>query len=290
MLVSKRQLERWYCYEGQTLQQIGDRLGRSRERIRQLMERYGISRRYFHSYRMPHGFKMLDYSKNYSNKRDRAFEKIEDQETAYWVGFLLADGTVYRGSLVLAIKDKDHIMKFKHFLGCNSPIVEAPSTNWETYEPIWILRIGCNRIIHDLAKYRVINKKTHNKRIENIPDGYISHFIRGFFDGDGCVSVNSHKKHPSWIPSLQLTFTSNKKMIENIQSVLVQYCDVKKAKFFQSKQYHTSFILSFSAKQARNVAKWMYSDANVFMTRKKKIFDEYMQLYGNKLDSKNLTN
>lgn len=49
------------------------------------------------------------------------FEKIDNEEKAYWLGFLYADGNVSlkedKIELSLAEKDLNHIKKFKNFIG-----------------------------------------------------------------------------------------------------------------------------------------------------------------------------
>ena len=54
---------------------------------------------------------------------ETVFDEITE-ESAYWMGFLMADGNIYlpkgkrnpRITLVLSEKDKEHIVKFKFFL------------------------------------------------------------------------------------------------------------------------------------------------------------------------------
>lgn len=51
---------------------------------------------------------------------DDVFEKIDTEEKAYWLGFLFADGYVGTNDnsvgLGLAIKDIEHVKKFKKFI------------------------------------------------------------------------------------------------------------------------------------------------------------------------------
>jgi len=277
-------IEKMYRFEGQTLQEIGDYYGISRERVRQIMEAHDVNRRHFYSVRLPYGFRMMDYYKYYSNKRDRAFEKIDDTATAYWVGYLLADGTIWRGYICLRTIDKNLLMQFKHFIGCNLPIVESPcNTNWSTKNILWDFRIHCNRMVDDLKQYGVIHGKTHKKRIKNIPEKFISHFVRGFFDGDGCVNVSKPNHYlETWIPSIQVSFTSNKSMLEDIQLILHHLGLVSMTKITQNKTCPKTYALVYSSAVARNILKWMYKDATCFLPRKKRIYDNYVQNYSDK--------
>jgi intein/homing endonuclease len=286
MHTSREELKELYWHQDKTLQEIGDSFGVSRERVRQVMERYGVKRKKAYGpydafgKRGEFGFKITDYQKYYSNKRDRAFESINDQDTAYWVGYLLADGTVADGQIILQPTDKYFTIAFKHFIGCNLPIREAlANTGWEVKNLTWNFRVVCGKMVDDLKKYGVIRGKTHNKKIKNIPDEYLSHYLRGFFDGDGCVCVHRHKKHPTWQPTIAMTVSSNLEMCEQIQDVLIRFCGVNKTKLFQNKIYQKTYRISYTSKQAMTILKWLYNDAHYALPRKQRIYNEYMDNY-----------
>lgn len=52
--------------------------------------------------------------------------------------------------------------------------------------------IGSKSIYNDLNRYGVIERKSGKEIIPFglIPDDLIRHFIRGYFDGDGCISAD----------------------------------------------------------------------------------------------------
>ena len=49
--------------------------------------------------------------------KERIFSSIQNQETAYWLGFLAADGSIFENKLVIGLsaKDTEHLEKFKVF-------------------------------------------------------------------------------------------------------------------------------------------------------------------------------
>lgn len=170
------------------------------------------------------------YNKDY-------FTTIDTPEKAYWLGFLYADGCItrfYKGeqlrsmSLELTLKseDKKHLEKFRDALGANVPIQDR----------IIAKKYAANRIVinntkmcNDLIKLGCIPKKSLTLTFpteQQVPSTYISHFIRGYFDGDGCVSYTEHevyhkqKKKFYKQYSYLCGFTGNEQFISVIKTLL----------------------------------------------------------------------
>ena len=128
-----------------------------------------------------------------------AFHTI-DENSAYWIGFLCADGTVLKNNEIrisLNAKDIKHIEKFKNFLDSSNTI----STGTYEKEERAYFSIKDEQIAKDLADRGCINNKTYLLKFPNeqqIPEKYLSHFIRGYFDGDGSINYSFDKKYPSY--------------------------------------------------------------------------------------------
>ena len=125
---------------------------------------------------------------------------IIDENSAYWIGFLCADGTVLKNNEIrisLNAKDIKHIEKFKNFLDSSNTI----STSTYGKEERAYFSIKDEQITKDLADRGCINNKTYLLKFPNeqqIPEKYLSHFIRGYFDGDGSINYSFDKKYPSY--------------------------------------------------------------------------------------------
>jgi hypothetical protein len=117
---------------------------------------------------------------------ENAFDIITE-ESAYWIGFLLADGNIYHPkkrskqlNIGLADRDWEHLEKFKKFIGSNKPL-------YYNKDGVF-LSIYSNRIVEKLAEYGIIPKKS---KIAKVPDILKNdrHFWRGMIDGDGWVTL-----------------------------------------------------------------------------------------------------
>jgi len=123
------------------------------------------------------------------------FNIIDNSEKAYWIGFLMADGWVTKtGRLGLSLKDGEMIYKFRLFLG-NENIPIKDTNNCAGIVNQKRLEISSVKLVKDLSKYGMIPNKTYRTQILNIPEKYLSHFIRGYFDGDGCLYHDQNFYH-----------------------------------------------------------------------------------------------
>ena len=119
------------------------------------------------------------------------FEKIDNEEKAYWLGFLYADGNVSlkedKIELSLAEKDLNHIKKFKNFIGLKNDIRYKEKTKSYRFS---FRSQNCKADLIDKGcvpnKSLILNFPT----FDQVPNHFMRHFIRGYFDGDGWFSNN----------------------------------------------------------------------------------------------------
>ena len=116
------------------------------------------------------------------------FKKIDTEEKAYWLGFLYADGyvNIEKGiELTLAEYDYDHLVKFRKFMGD-----ESIDISYKNSANAYRVCIHSKEIASDLVNLGCIQAKSLILQFpseEQVPNHLINHFMRGYFDGDGCV-------------------------------------------------------------------------------------------------------
>lgn len=126
------------------------------------------------------------------NFNNEAFENITTEEQSYWLGFILADGGIYKNHLTIELSEIDflHLEKFKKFMQSNCKITFNRNC----------CRIVFNskKLIQSLEKYGIVKNKTYSYiTTPKIPYELLNHFYRGFFDGDGWTSQRyRHNKKP----------------------------------------------------------------------------------------------
>lgn len=142
------------------------------------------------------------YTNHISNRRIRHtfFNKIETELQAYLLGFYAADGSIDEKRKTFRIhlqkQDSDLVYLYKD-------VISPDARTYLMKEHITTGRNGIKVIAHesfgvDIASSELCNSlvnlgigynKSHSElHIPNIPENLIRHFIRGYFDGDGCIT------------------------------------------------------------------------------------------------------
>lgn len=132
----------------------------------------------------------------------------ESFESYYWMGFLLADGCFSddRLRIGLAIKDKEHLLKFAKFIDYTGTINENATKISLAVKDIDIVNKICD-------KFDIDHQKTYNppSTLDWINKDFIYCLLAGFIDGDGNIQHQNNredfflriKNHASWIDILK---------------------------------------------------------------------------------------
>ena len=122
-----------------------------------------------------------------------AFDTVTE-ESAYWIGLLMADGCVFDRknrlpvlTLSLAEKDKDHIARLRQFLSATHPLRSNPGKLNGKIFPRWRIDIASRGLCAALAKYGVVPRKSLIAQVAGLEMN--RHFWRGIIDGDGSVYI-----------------------------------------------------------------------------------------------------
>ena len=229
------------------------------------------------------------------NKQNRlkfdntVFDCIDTEEKAYWLGFIFADGYISSNSLKgksrylleisLKASDKNHLDKFNKFM------------KHENVNKVTIEDAKCGKAICKRCRWYVANKhlwKTLNsygctprKSLTlKFPDesifkskDLIRHFIRGYFDGDGCISY-SNKEHTKICINVLGT--------EQFLVKLINYIPYNMSYTLQYKNPESNNITSSFIKdglKAYNIIKYLYDNCTIYLDRKYEKFIYFRQLY-----------
>lgn len=127
-------------------------------------------------------------------------------EMAYVLGFIYADGNMSRDAYKIRIDSKDiQILEdIRVAMDSTHPVSKQKNKNGYWYE----LMVSNKALYGDLRKLGVFPNKSLTMRLPEIPSEYMKDFIRGYFDGDGCI-YEVKRKRPT--PGLEIDFATGSK-------------------------------------------------------------------------------
>lgn len=213
----------------------------------------------------------LKITKNLGDRRtyrakDNFFKDINTSHKSYILGFLVADGFITKNRVNLKIGRRD-IGTLKYIQDKLSPssIIYLGVTNFldkfGNPIPTNSISITSSSMTKDLSNLGISDRKTGNEKLPIIPEDMYPHFVRGFFDGDGCISVSKQT---------QASFCcTNEEFLNGIKDKIGTGTIYKASKNRNVPLYYLCFR---SKKDLKTLYLYMYSSGGYKMSRKFKKF------------------
>lgn len=203
------------------------------------------------------------------------FEIINENHKAYWLGFLYADGHVrlnkskngsYKGGTVeIGLKNDDsyHLFNFLFFLKGNVPVkLKNVKLNDKIY-PSCRLNLNSVKMANDLIKHGCVERKSLILKFPyNLDNNLLSHFIRGYIDGDGCIAFYTYELNDSFHVSLLGTFEFLSGVKSTLENNNIECSNVK------SEESKAFCLRIYGRDNLTNLYNYLYKDAEVFLGRK----------------------
>lgn len=115
----------------------------------------------------------------------------ENEVSFYLLGAIMADGTIStikRSKFVgLGSNDTDWLMLIRDIISPNKPIYNRKNGHY-------FLKISDIKTCDWFLKWGCAPNKSLTLQMPNIPEKYLADFVRGYFDGDGSVSLSNYTK------------------------------------------------------------------------------------------------
>lgn len=221
---------------------------------------------------------------------EQAFDTIDTEEKAYWLGFMYADGSLSSSTstveLQLSSKDKEHLRKFSRFMRYNGEIktkVNKKDKNENVYYESCRVYFSNKHLWNSLNEKGCTPRKSLTLQFPNESifkdKSLIRHFIRGYFDGDGSLGIYDNKVDGYvYHNHCSMYFLGTKDILTHI----AKYIGIPKEVCLRSsgpKTKNDIYILQYSTKEAFFATFYMYHNANVYLDRKYVKYMEYCRLY-----------
>jgi transcriptional regulator with XRE-family HTH domain len=211
------------------------------------------------------------------------FDSVDSEAKAYWLGFIAADGNVYKNivKIGLSARDRDHLLRFKADIKSDHPITDYTST---TGVSVSAVEISSPQIAEALAQHGVVPRKTFILDWpEDLDPGLLPHFLRGYSDGDGWFHVTKspyvRKRDGGRREVLHWGIAGTERFCLAAQGFLMRETGVTKGDLSPHAKSPRIFRLSYgSTLQASRVYHLLYDDATVYLPRKRDIAEPHVRL------------
>ncbi len=218
----------------------------------------------------------------YKTKNEDFFKKWSP-EMAYVLGFFTADGNMIknkRGAHFVSFYNTDRELLEKVKFNLKSDLkISARKINpkYPNHKQSYVLQIGSKEMFNDLLCLGMTPNKSLTIRMPVVPKKILSHFLRGYFDGDGHVSVSTYQKRDRKNKSTNIItgFTSgSKKFLKGLWKVLRKQGIIEGGTLYHTLGYH----LCFSTHDSLRLYNFMYQkEKDLYLERKKSIFEHYFE-------------
>lgn len=252
-----------------------------------LKKQYGITATTVKNILKENNVRVRGYDE-YSYRRftldETCLDRIDSQLKAYYLGFFFADGCNYYETdhknnlnrVTLRLQDSDiNVLEIfaKDLYKTNKSITIIPrSKKNEKWKDIASLEVQSKRISKVLNDYGATSHKSLTLQFPTcIPDELMSHFLRGYFDGDGFIS--DYEPKPGSRP--RFSVIGNKEFIEGFQQTLIKNTGLNLNKLMLKRSTSNLRILEYGGTNVvKTIREYLYRDATIFLERKKERFDK----------------
>ncbi len=212
-----------------------------------------------------------------SRTLNKDFFKKWTPEMAYVLGFFAADGnmTEHRNGgkyIEFTSNDFEMLEKIKRSMNSGNKI----SRMNKGFKDCQKIQIGSRTIFQDLLKLGMTPNKSKTIKIPNIPDKYSPHFIRGYFDGDGCAHLGKYwakdRNKERWVFNIRFC-SGSQRFLEGLQRNIRE--GGIEGGYLYDKQ-GKGYDLVFSWKKGIDLCRFMYDNVSPggYLLRKYQIFQK----------------
>lgn len=192
---------------------------------------------------------------------------------AYWLGALAADGCIYYKQnkwifqFIVSQADQEWLYTFRDEIQSTHPLRVLPG-GFGT--PCIRLVIVNQQFTMPLIEIGLKSEDILNR----IPERLWPHFIRGLFDGDGCIHKDVGKpRHTGYVPwTLVWSLLSQSPiLLQHIQAIFQQSCNIAPSKM---RFHNNAWKLAVRGnRQVKRIAEYMYPEGQYpFLARKREKF------------------
>lgn len=205
------------------------------------------------------------------------FDEINTEEKAYWLGFLSADGWINKNDksnagvtgIELQYGDINHLKKFNKSIKGNYQITDRwrvceLSKNTEKKNHMCCIRIFSLTMYNSLVEKGFTKNKSFDCHIPPLKQDLIKHYIRGYFDGNGCFTFTDISFCINFLTASKIL---NDDIVRILETVNFHYTENTYTTEFGT----TMYVININRQNDKlNFLDWIYKDSTIYLDRKYK--------------------
>ena len=190
----------------------------------------------------------------------KLFDSINNEQSAYFLGLLFADGNVHSkyNSITLKLheRDVDILEKLQPIIGVDRLYRSGSNLS---------IKFSDKNIKDKLIDLGCIPNKSLKIVFPNIDESLRHHFIRGYFDGDGSIFSNAF--------DYQVAIISTESFCKSINEIIIDQLGIagrisKEAAMLVRGNDITAKLSFGGNRRILKIMEWLYRDATLYMERK----------------------
>jgi len=198
-------------------------------------------------------------------------------EMAWVLGLLAADGNVGDAlpNVSLVSTDIELTDKFKQAVGYTGPV------QWNPHGEFHVVRIFSYQMANRLKQLGITPRKTLTLQMPPVPPEYLSHFVRGYCDGDGCISI---KRAKGRFDKLAVRLCSaSEDLIDQLHTALIETKILCRKRLLpRPDRERDQYRICAVGYDAFELCEFMYQECpdTLCLTRKRQVYLDYAALHG----------
>lgn len=206
------------------------------------------------------------------------FEKIDTPNKAYFLGLIYADGcinTKFTCTIKLVSSDSYILDKLNNEIECIKPLIQIKEEIIKGTKYIGkarsILQINSKKLVSDLNNLGVYSNKSQIITFPSndlVPEILKWDFIRGYFDGDGCIHTPEGKPY--------INFAGNEEFLIELSNFINKHIGIN-PKPFKHRSASCYYIRISKLDKVLKFCEKIYNNENSSkLMRKYKIYNDYL--------------
>lgn len=256
-----------------------------------LAHEFGVGQSVMHRSLIRAGERLRPVDADYRRYRlnETYFDHIDTEEKAYFLGLLYADGGLvnhhgkrvitYSIRLGLIATDDDILIRLRDALYPDKDKqISYPdrSGGYAGSQPSAYVEIHSKRMFNALVSKGCGLRKSLTLQFptsDQVPDHLLRHFVRGYFDGDGCITWNRKK----WRVQATFSILSSRAFSQGFANVMDKhgvYAGLSQTK-------HSPQVWKASINKQASLLflyDYLYQATSLYLARKKVLFDRVIQM------------